>query len=375
MGRTVCIIGTRGYPSYYGGFETLVRQLAPYLVDHGWRVVVYGRPADVDQHDPERDRRVEAVITRGLDRKSFSTITYGFTSAVHASVRVRPDVALVMNVANGFWLPMLRSRGIPTIVNVDGVEWEREKWGTVARSVFRAGASATARHATELVYDSTALAQRWSAISGRDGTYIPYGGVFRTKGPAPAGLTSGGYVLMVARFVPENTIEPFLDAAAELSRDWPVVVVGSSGYGGPLEQRVAELARDHADVSWYGHIHDDDALFALWEHAGAYFHGHSVGGTNPALVQAMACGSPVVARDTPYNREVLGDTAVFVATQSDAIAAELDLLMRDDCLRTRLGTAARHRAEQVFTWPRVCEAYEAALSERIVATAKSQNRV
>ncbi|MGW5267704.1 glycosyltransferase [Rhodococcus sp. NPDC003994] len=368
MSRTVCIIGTRGYPSYYGGFETLVRRLAPHLVEQGWRVVVYGRPADVDPHDPERDHRIESITTAGYDRKSLSTITYGFTSSVHAAFRIKPDVALVMNVANGFWLPMLRARGIPTLVNVDGVEWERDKWGTVARRVFRAGASATARHATELVYDSTALADRWTAMSGRTGTYIPYGGVFRTKGAVPVGLTSGGYVLMVARFVPENTIEPFLDAAAILARDWPVVVVGSSGYGGPLEARVAALAAAHPNVSWYGHIHDDDALFALWEHAGAYFHGHSVGGTNPALVQAMACGSPVVARDTPYNREVLADTAVFVSPDPQAIADGVDLVMRDGALRDHLGTSARARAEQVFTWPGVCKAYENALIEQFSMT-------
>ncbi|MBY6437545.1 glycosyltransferase [Rhodococcus kroppenstedtii] len=375
MDRTVCIIGTRGYPSYYGGFETLVRHLAPYLVDEGWRVVVYGRPHDVDRLDPYRDRRVESVMTAGVDRKSLSTITYGFSSSLHSALSVRPDVALVMNVANGFWLPVLRARGIPTLVNVDGVEWEREKWGTVARRVFRAGATATARYATELIYDSEALAERWSVMSGRVGTYIPYGGVFRTRGTVPLGLTSGGYVLMVARFVPENTIEPFLDAAAVLSRDWPVVVVGSSGYGGPLEARVAQLARDHANITWVGHVHDDNVLFGLWEHAGAYFHGHSVGGTNPALVQAMACGSPVVARDTPYNREVLGDTAIFVNPDPSSIAEGLDVLMRDERLRQCLGSSARTRAETSFTWPGVCAAYSTALSNGVLGTTRAQNRV
>ena len=115
---------------------------------------------------------------------------------------------------------------------------------------------------------------------------------------------------MVARFVPENSVSAFFDAAAAISRRAPVVIVGSSGYGGPLDERASQLADSNPDVQWRGHINDDQELFALWQHAGVYFHGHSVGGTNPALVQAMACGAPVLARDTVYNREVLGRRAV-----------------------------------------------------------------
>ena len=111
MRRSVVIIGTRGYPSYYGGFETLVRQLSPYLADQGWDVTVYGRPGGTIVADPCRDPRIDCVITRGVESKSFSTLSYGLTSAMHAAKR-RPDVALVMNVANGYWLPLLKARGI-----------------------------------------------------------------------------------------------------------------------------------------------------------------------------------------------------------------------------------------------------------------------
>ena len=143
MSKSVAIIGTRGYPSYYGGFETLIRRLGPYLVDAGWDVTVYGRPGAVKTDDPLLDPRVSSVMTKGLETKSLSTFSYGLTSSLSAARR-KPDVALIMNVANGYWLPLLRSRGIPTVVNVDGIEWERAKWGTNAKRVFRGGARLTA---------------------------------------------------------------------------------------------------------------------------------------------------------------------------------------------------------------------------------------
>lgn len=187
MTRTVAIIGTRGYPSFYGGFETLVRHLAPYLADRGWNVVVYGRPTALSSNPADTDPRVQSVVTPGIDSKSASTLTYGATSALHAMV-TNPDVALVMNVANGFWLPFLRLRKIPTLVNVDGIEWEREKWGRIAKIIFAIGGRATAQHATTLIYDSRELGARWEDLSGRTGVFIPYGGDPRTGDGSPVRL-------------------------------------------------------------------------------------------------------------------------------------------------------------------------------------------
>lgn len=364
MARTVAIIGTRGYPSFYGGFETLVRHLAPYLADHGWNVVVYSREKALSSNPADADPRVRSVITPGVDSKSASTLTYGATSSLHVAA-TKPDVALVMNVANGFWLPFLRLRGIPTMVNVDGIEWERDKWGRAAKTIFAIGGRATARYATTLIYDSRALAVRWEAISGRTGVFIAYGGDPRTGDDPPEGLSRRKYVLMVARFVPENTIGPFLDAVETLGDRWDVVIVGSAGYGGAIEERVADIAKRKPNVRWYGHISNDDTLFSLWENAGAYFHGHSVGGTNPALVQAMACGAPVVARDTVYNREVLGTGAVFVEPTSHSIAAGIETLLDDSALQQELSTISAERAHDHYTWERVCADYDRALRSHL----------
>jgi glycosyltransferase involved in cell wall biosynthesis len=358
----VAIIGTRGYPSYYGGFETAVRKLAPYLADRGWDVTVYGRKNSTSKSEADRDPRIRTKVTFGLETKSISTLSYGLSASVDAAKR-KPDVALVMNVANGYFLPLLRLRGIPSLVNVDGIEWDRAKWGKLAKGVFHVGAKWTARHGTQMVYDSREIQSRWKSEFDRDGDFIPYGGDIPPLLPIEEGLAHRQYVLVVARFVPENTVPEFLQAVRRLPPETDVVIVGSSGYGGDLDEDAAELARSNPKVRWLGHVSDDQRLLSLWQHAGVYFHGHSVGGTNPALVQAMACGSPTVARDTAFNREVLGKSGIFVEASATAIAAAITSLLGDSETQSKLSFAATKRAGESYAWDSVCSAYEAALSK------------
>lgn len=363
--KSVAIIGTRGYPSYYGGFETAVRHLAPYLAEAGWSVTVYGRPGTTRPEDLGRDPRVLSRITRGVESKSLSTLSYGFTASMDAVLRRRPSVALVMNVANGFYLPLLRVRGIPTLVNVDGIEWDRQKWGRAAKTMFRAGAKLTARFGNELVFDAHAIGDRWRSEFHRDGVFIPYGGTPSDLPPPELDVNPGEYALVVARFVPENTIPEFLEAARTIAKARPVVIVGSSGYGGELDDAAKRLDEEMPNVHWLGHVSDDDLLFSLLQHAGVYFHGHSVGGTNPALVQAMACGAPVIARDTVYNREVLGGQGTFVDPVPEKIAEAVLEMIGDPEAQAAARYNSKQRSAAHYTWELVCERYEHALASLV----------
>lgn len=361
----VAIIGTRGYPSYYGGFETAVRYLAPYLANEGWDVTVYGRRGTTVSDDPNIDTRVKSVNTFGFETKALSTLSYGLSATTHAFAK-KPDVALVMNVANGYFLPLLRARGIPTLVNVDGIEWERDKWGRAAKSVFKIGAKATARFANELVFDADAIGDYWRSNLQRDGVVIPYGGQFRDEMlPIEPGLTHRGYVLVVARFVPENSIVEFFDAVELLDDKVPVVIVGSSGYGGELDQRAQYLSSTFSNVHWLGHVSDDSRLHSLWQHAGVYFHGHSVGGTNPALVQAMALGAPTLARDTVYNHEVLGDIGLFTSPDSRTIAAKIQKHFNQVNELEIRSVNLVQRAKKLYTWDKVTSEYSRVLKSLV----------
>jgi glycosyltransferase involved in cell wall biosynthesis len=354
---SIAVVGTRGYPSYYGGFETAVRKLAPRLVSAGWDVTVYGRRGTTQSTDVDLDIGITSRITRGLETKNLSTLSHGLTSTVDAVAR-RPDVALVFNVANGYYLPLFRARGIPTLVNVDGIEWERAKWSPLAKGVFRAGAAMAARWSSGLVFDSRAIQSYWERTFEAQGSFIPYGGDTSPELPIPENLIHRGYVLLVARFVPENSVPEFFQAVPAIAARYPVVVVGASGYGGHLDKEARQLASDHPSVIWLGHLSNDALLLALWQHAGVYFHGHSVGGTNPALVQAMAAGAPVLARDTVYNREVLGPEGNFVAAEPEEISKRVLQLMGDPANLNVTASANLERARQYYSWESVCDAYE-----------------
>ncbi|WP_370189573.1 DUF1972 domain-containing protein [Aeromicrobium sp.] len=357
----VAIIGTRGYPSYYGGFETAVRKLSPFLVEAGWDVTVYSRPGQTQENDPDRDHRVKVVETVGIDTTSLSTLSYGLSAVLHCLVR-RPDVALVMNVANGFWLPLLRLRRIRVVVNVDGIEWHRAKWSRAGKLMFKAGAWLTAKFAHELVVDAEAIGKYWEQALGRTGTFLPYGGDTKPQLDEPPGLTRGTYVLAVARFVPENTLPELLEAARSLAEQHDVVLVGSAPEGTPLHVAATSLAESFPRVHWLGHVNDDDLLFSLWQHAGVYFHGHSVGGTNPALVQALALGVPIVARDTVYNREVLADLARFTAATPHDITAAVLKELADP---TASAEQRIQRAVERYSWSGVCSGYERLLRSQL----------
>jgi glycosyltransferase involved in cell wall biosynthesis len=335
----IAILGSRGYPSTYGGFETFVRRLAPWLVEQGHELTVYGRGSG---HRSEQVvDGVRVVNTRGIERKAAGTTTHGLTAAIDCA-RTRPDVVLALNVANGPALPLLRARKIPVVMNVDGIEWQRGKWGLAARGAFRLGARMSARFADVLVADSREVGRIWRARFGVDSVYIPYGADViedaREDRVLDLGLKPGTYALAVARLVPENNVGVFVDAIESLGDSVPAVVVGSATYSSPLEQRLDELARS-GRILWLGHVADQNLLGELWAHAGVYFHGHSVGGTNPSLLQALGSGAPVVA----------------------VVAAELSRVLNDEDERQRRADAGRRIVATQYSWSGVLSDYEKTL--------------
>lgn len=360
----VAILGSRGYPSTYSGYETLVRHLAPGLRDLGWDVTVYCRSAAVPPPDGAHVDKLDGITrvwTGGHEGKSSSTLTHGFTS-VRDACRRKFDVALVLNVANGYFLPMLRRRGIPTVVNVDGIEWERDKWNAMGKAVFRRGALLVARHADEIVVDARAIGDYWQRMFDRSGVFIPYGADVHRDVPsdrlADLELKPGTYVLVIARIVPENNVGPFLDAVELLDPPTPVVVVGSAVGRSPLEARLAGLAATRAGFQWLGHVMDQELLRQLRAHCGAYWHGHSVGGTNPSLLEAMACGAPIVAVDTVYNREVLEGTSELRSLDPNDIVQGLLAASRNE----RRSDRTRQRIAEHYQWPAVIHDYASTLA-------------
>lgn len=358
-GLSFAIIGSRGYPSTYGGYETLVRYLARYIVADGHHVTVYCR-------EPNNGKRVwfedgvRCVATRGKDNKQFSTLSFGATSTVDASLR-RFDAALVLNIANGYWMPVLRAARVPFAVNTDGLEWKRAKWSKLGKAVFKTGAELTAKFAPELVCDSEALGAVWEEEFGRKSVFIPYGGEVR----APMGdtriqdlgLVAGSYALSVARLAPENNVELTLDAIDVLGDAAPkAVIVGSANFDNPITARLTAM-QEAGKVLWLGHVADQDLLAELWQNAGVYVHGHSVGGTNPALLQALGAGAPTIALDTVFNREVLPFEQHLYPHDASELAARITQMSSAEAEQKALIATGRDAVVARYSWESVCRDY------------------
>jgi glycosyltransferase involved in cell wall biosynthesis len=227
-----------------------------------------------------------------------------------------------------------------------------------------------AKHADTIIVDSKEIGAVWAREFGVQSTFIPYGGdiVMRTGTGriAELGLAADSYILYVGRLVPENNVDLFIDAAMRLRDRFQVVVVGSAGYGGEIEDRMAALA-GHPNVTWLGHVHDQALLTELWANAGTYFHGHSVGGTNPSLLQALGAGAPTVAFDSRFNAEVLAGAGVMVRGSTDQVVHAIERLMLDRSVRCDLSALGRRRVAESYTWDGVCAAYLQAAVDLVIA--------
>jgi glycosyltransferase involved in cell wall biosynthesis len=359
MSMKFAILGSRGFPSTYGGYETLVRYLAPYLVAAGHNVTVYCRNRDEGQRTWLTED-VRCIATPGYDTKSLSTLTFGMTATLDASFRGF-DSVLVLNIANGFWFPALRVARTPFAVNTDGIEWERGKWSRFGRAVFQAGAWMTARNATMLICDSKAIGDIWRDRFGSDSTFIPYGatvlddvGCDRLEA---LGLADKPYLLVVARLAPENNVELTLDALDLLHEDAPhAVIVGSANFDSPIEQRLRRM-ETAGGVSWLGHVEDQRLLTQLWTHSSVYVHGHSVGGTNPALLQALGAGAPTLALDTPFNTEVLPFPEHRFPHNALILADRIRSVVASQSLQKDMAQRGRSVVCERYSWDDVCRAY------------------
>jgi glycosyltransferase involved in cell wall biosynthesis len=355
----LAILGSRGFPSTYGGYETLVRYLAPYLVQEGHQVTAYCRT-----HDEGRrtwiTEGVRCIATPGYDSKSLSTLTFGMTATLDASFR-RFDSILVLNIANGFWFPALRAARTPFAVNTDGIEWERGKWSRAGRATFRAGAWMTARNAGALICDSNAIGAVWKETFRRESIFIPYGapvlGEVGHDRLVTIGLQDKPYLLVVARLAPENNVELTLDALDLLGDQAPMaVIVGSANFDSPIEARLQAM-ESVGRVRWLGHVDDQQLLTQLWANSAVYVHGHSVGGTNPALLQALGAGAPTLALDTVFNAEVLPHPDQLFPHDARVLAGRIQSITASQSLQEEMAQRGRFIIRERYSWDEVCRAY------------------
>ncbi|WP_199589225.1 DUF1972 domain-containing protein [Blastococcus sp. TF02A-26] len=354
---SIAMVGTRGVPARYGGFETAVEEIGRRLADAGHRVVVYCRTVPgVTETRPRRHLGMELVHLPAARKRSLETLSHTALSVAHL-VAHRTDAAFVFNAANAPLLPVLRAARIPVATHVDGLEWRRAKWGGAGRRYYRAAESLAVRWSDALVADAQGIADYYRDAFDAPTTLLTYGAPVIEPGSdklAELGLERGGYHLVVARFEPENHVDLIVDGYTRSDAAKPLVVVGSAPYADEYTRRVHALADDR--VRFLGGVWDQDLLDQLYAHCATYLHGHSVGGTNPSLLRAIGAGAAVTAFDVSFNREVIADAGRFFRTPED-VAREIAAVEADPVGTRRAGRRSRELALR-YDWDAVAAGYE-----------------
>jgi glycosyltransferase involved in cell wall biosynthesis len=358
MEKILRILGTRGVPAAHGGFETFAEHLALYLVEKGWRVIVYCQEDGAGPIFEDTWQGVERVRIPVEHTGPKGTVVFDWKVTAHAG-RFN-DLCLTLGYNTAIFCALLRFKRIPNLINMDGIEWSRAKWGRAAKAWFWLNERAGCWLGNHLVADHPDIkAHLQTRVAGSKITMIPYGADAVTSAPeAPVhalGLLPGKFLTVIARAEPENSILEVVQGFSVKPRGQHLVVLGNYDDGNAYHRAIKSAAS--AEVKFVGAIYDKAVVQALRFHSTAYVHGHQVGGTNPSLVEALGAGNPVVAHDNRFNRWVAGDGAVYFDS-AFSFAERMDELLSSS---TGVDTLRRHgqlRFNSSFTWSDILFQYE-----------------
>jgi glycosyltransferase involved in cell wall biosynthesis len=357
----IALLGTRGIPANYGGFETFYENFAPRLAERGHQVYVYNRPHAIRQPGLKTYRGVNLVNILSIPTKHLDTITHTALSVVHTLFR-RYDIVYVCGVGNSLlaWIPRLS--GAKVVLNVDSYDWRRAKWGKLASAYLRSMERLTGRAANLVIVDNQAIGRHYLTGHGIDAVFVPYGAnVIRNEDVAAleeCGLEPGKYVLWVGRLEPETRVEELIEAFGRAGLPgFKLAIVGDAPFADAYKERLHAAAT--GDVVFTGRQFGA-AYQQISCHAFAYVQTSPTSGTSPALLDQMAVGNAVIARGTEANSEVVGDAGLTYAPDDpiDGLAAAIRSLHEDEGLRSRLGLAAVERVRQEYSWEHVTDVYE-----------------
>jgi len=364
----IAVLGTRGIPASYSGFETAVEQITSRLVERGHDVHVYCRPHVVD---PSRTvwKGAHLIHLRTIRNKYLDTFVHTFLSALHAAWVLKPDVALFFIAGNSPLCLITRARGIPTLINIDGLDSNRRKWNRFAKAYLRLAERVSPRMATRAITDSHAVAHIFESSFGERIGVVPYG----AEGPAETGTETlerlgvepRRYVLFVGRLEPENNphllVEAWARIPAEKTRGMSLVVVGGAPYASEYILRVRRAADPR--VIFPGYVFGR-GYWELQRHAYLFCAPTEVGGTHPVILEALVAGNCVLVNDYEPNAETVGEAGVYFSGTDGVpdLARQLEYLLDNPEVVEQYRVRALERAKR-YSWDAVATAYEELLMD------------
>ena len=364
--KSLEILGTRGIPAQHGGFETFAEKLSIYLVERGWDVTVYCQTPGADKVYTEQWNGINLTHIPVNRTGAIGTVLFDIKSTILASKKDSLVLTLGYNTAILSIFYKLNKR--KNIINMDGIEWKRQKWGLIEKSWLLINELLGCWLGDHLIADHPTIATHLATRTNNSRiTMIPYGAELISRANSDKilslGINPSEYALVIARPEPENSILEIVKAFSKKKRGLSLIVLGNYY---PTENEYHHRVKSSAssEVLFPGAIYDKNVVDELRFHARLYVHGHTVGGTNPSLVEAMGAAMPILAHDNAFNRWVTNNEAHYFESE-DACARAFDYLLDNKQELRRLKSASLSRFETTFTWDRILKQYESLLTEWI----------
>jgi len=357
------ILGIRGIPAAYGGFETNAEITATELAKRGHEVVVYCR--GYRKRRPKKWKEVKLTYLPSIESRNLSTISHSTLSALHAIFR-RFDVIHLYNVGNSHLIPLLRLFGKKVVVSVDGVEWRRKKFGVFGSMWMHISEKFALWFANSIIVDSLKVGEYYRNQYDVDTVYVPYGSNILNGGPdtgilGKLGLTSKRYLLFVGRFIPEKGVDKLLKAYGRVQTDMPLVVVGDNPYDREYNEMLKRVAPPGAIFP--GAIYGE-GMAELYANSYLFISPSELEGTSPALLEAMGAGTCVVVNGIPEQLETIGDAGVhYKVNDLNDLTRKLQELVDNPDLRDRYAKRTQKRVMKYYRWDDVIDRYEGLLKE------------
>ncbi len=358
------ILGTRGIPNYYGGFEECAQQLGTRLVAMGHQVTVYN--SHLHPYQQKVYEGVEIIHKYDPEHRigTFGQFIYDLNCILDARWRSFDVLLMLGYTSSSVWQRFLPPKAV-VITNMDGLEWKRSKYSSRVRQFLKKAEGWAARGSDILIADSQEIEKYLTQTYESGAVYIPYGAHI-VKDPDPSALSQfgvepGEYNLIIARLEPENNLEIILGGVQKSRSSRITFVIGNheTPYGEYLKNRFGD-----SRIRFIKSLFKKNKVDNLRYFSHLYFHGHTVGGTNPSLLEAMACSCMICAHDNPFNREVLGESGNYFLDEND-ICNALDILDRNPVQLAKI-KANRQKIKQKYNWNLVAEQYEVVFQQALI---------
>jgi glycosyltransferase involved in cell wall biosynthesis len=355
----IAILGSRGIPAAYGGYDTLSEELSIRLINvPSIEVIVYCRSSYYKEKPPKYNG-VELIYLPAPRIKLIESLLNSFLSTINV-LGNEIDVIFFLDPANAPFCLLLRLCGKKVVIHTDGLGWKRRKWGHIARRYYKFAEWLSVKAANVLVTDNHIMQQYYKENYGADSVCIPYGATnnygLDKSVLKEYGLKPREYLLVVARLEPENNTDLIIQEYTKIKVKFPLVVVGDSPYGSDYFAQLSQLAGE--GVYFTGRINDQAKLNALYQGAYLYIHGHEVGGTNPSLLRAMGYGTPPVVLNVPFNISVINNSGYIFERDKGHLCNLLENLLENPLQVIQMGQRAQERVLKHFTWDGVAESYK-----------------